>query len=271
MAYMRRYRGDFDRARREHPDWPSVVSEGDSWFSYDLRGNIMDRLDDPLDTAPNNQQKWALLRLEQSGDEIAEILSSSQRAFLRKNVLDAFDGIDALLFSAGGNDVLGPDLLFLLRDYVDDDRPVEERLHRDRFDRRLQQIANSYLDLIELCAETQPKMEIYAHGYDYPVLLGEPARFVKFRFAGPWILPHFETRGYGGQRSLQLEILRYLVDRFNELLEELAQNWPRFHHVDIRGLVGSDWVDEIHPSRKGAKRVAEEFRKILKTRFPALL
>ncbi|MDQ1349653.1 MAG: hypothetical protein QG573_3034, partial [Acidobacteriota bacterium] len=33
MAYRRSWQRDFDRSIREHPDWPVVVSQGDSWFS----------------------------------------------------------------------------------------------------------------------------------------------------------------------------------------------------------------------------------------------
>lgn len=271
MAYNRLYRGDFQRARQQHPDWPSVVSEGDSWFSYELRGNVIDRLDDPLDSAPNNQQRWALLRLEQSGDEIVEILSGGQRAYLRQEVFETFEGIDALLFSAGGNDIIGPDLLPLLREFEPGDLPVEDRVHRDRLDRRLGQIESLLLELIDLGAETQPDMEIYMHGYDVPERLGEPARLVKFRVAGPWILPHFVTRGYRDHPELIREILSYLIDRFNEMLADLARRHERFHHVDVRGVVGNDWADEIHPNRRAAMRVAECFHAPLHARFPGLL
>jgi hypothetical protein len=34
MAYKRQLIGDFEKARREHPSWPVVISEGDSWFSF---------------------------------------------------------------------------------------------------------------------------------------------------------------------------------------------------------------------------------------------
>lgn len=271
MPYNRLYRGDFQRARQQHPDWPSVVSEGDSWFSYELRGNVIDRLDDPLDTAPNNQQRWALLRLEQSGDEIGEILSGGQRAYLRKEVFETFEGIDALLFSAGGNDIIGPDLLPLLREFEPGDRPVQDRVHGDRLDRRLEQVESLLLELIDLGAQTQPGMEIYMHGYDVPERLGDSARLVKFRVAGPWILPHFVTRGYGAHRELMREILRYLIDRFNDLLAGIADRYEKFHHVDVRGVVRTDWADEIHPNRSGAMRVAELFRAPLHARFPGLL
>jgi len=44
-----------------------------------------------------------------------------------------------------------------------------------------------------------------------------------------------------------------------------------FHHVDVRGVVGDHWADEIHPNRTAAKRIAERFHTPLKAKFPGLL
>ena len=64
MAYRRHYIGGFERSRREHPDWPVVISEGDSWYSY---SDIIGRLDDPRGTGkPQNQRPWCLFRLEKA-------------------------------------------------------------------------------------------------------------------------------------------------------------------------------------------------------------
>ena len=48
MAYRRSWQRDFDRSIREHPDWPVVVSQGDSWFSYPHEKNVIDFLDEPV-------------------------------------------------------------------------------------------------------------------------------------------------------------------------------------------------------------------------------
>jgi hypothetical protein len=68
MPYRRPYIGDFERSMREHSDWPVVLSEGNSWFSY---SDVIGRLDDPQDRGnPRFQRRWSLLRLEKNGDEI---------------------------------------------------------------------------------------------------------------------------------------------------------------------------------------------------------
>ena len=48
MAYRRSWQRDFDRSIREHPDWPVVVSQGDSWFSNPHEKSVIDFLDEPV-------------------------------------------------------------------------------------------------------------------------------------------------------------------------------------------------------------------------------
>lgn len=186
-------------------------------------------------------------------------------------MLEPFEGIDALVFSSGGNDMIGPEIGQLLQDFHDGDVAIEDRFRQDKLGRTLDIIRGLLLELIELCGSIQPQLDIYAHGYDYPKLLGVPARLFKVKVAGPWILPSFEDRGYGGKPDLQAEMLRYLVDSFNDLLADLDENHQRFHHVDLRGVVGEEWADEIHPNRQGAMKVAAKLCRIFKARFPNLI
>ena len=83
MAYRRCWQRDFDRSIRENPNWPVVVSQGDSWFSYPHEKNVVDFLDEPLSgrDAPNkkgkdaSQRDWSLLRLERMQDEILGVMT----------------------------------------------------------------------------------------------------------------------------------------------------------------------------------------------------
>ena len=42
-TYNRRLERDFARSIRAHKDWPVVISEGDSWFSYPFERNVVER------------------------------------------------------------------------------------------------------------------------------------------------------------------------------------------------------------------------------------
>jgi hypothetical protein len=103
--------------------------------------------------------------MEQRGDTLAEILSAGQRAYLRNRVLEPFEGIDVLLLSAGGNDIIGPEIGEFIKEFQDGDVPIEERFHRDKLEQTLQVLRLLFVKLIDLCASTQPELDIYAHGY----------------------------------------------------------------------------------------------------------
>ena len=87
MAYRRSWQRDFDRSIREHPDWPVVVSQGDSWFSYPHEKNVIDHLDEPRSGRdapdrkgkPASQRDWSLLRLESTRDEILALYEDTRK------------------------------------------------------------------------------------------------------------------------------------------------------------------------------------------------
>jgi lysophospholipase L1-like esterase len=261
MAYRRQYLGDFERAQREHPSWPVVVSEGDSWFSF---SDVIGRLDDPTGTAdPKKQRPWALLRLEKNGDEILAILSGGQRSLLRK--IFARWRTDALLFSGGGNDIIGPDLLPLLREWRSG-ATAQDLIHRSRFDRRLRQIADCYRELMDLIADSGQSTKVFANSYDYVIPSNRPVKLLGLvKIAGPWMIQHFATRKI--PKSLQPQILRILIDDFCAAVDQVAAepgNAGRLLRVDTRVVVVDQWRDEIHPNRKGAIRVAKAFETVLR-------
>ncbi len=269
MAYRRSWQRDFDRSIREHPDWPVVLSQGDSWFSYPHEKNVIDFLDEPVPgrggrgekgEAPS-QRDWSLLRLESTRDEILAVMTGGERAFLNE-LLHRYE-VDALLFSAGGNDLLGPDLGALLQPcragMAAADALVEKRLTR-----RLQQIEDCYRELIDMVLDDGADLRVLVNSYDLPVPSCEEARLLGGRSPGPWLRPAFAAKGYPAGSPLEREIPRLLLDRFCALLDRLANEVPtRFHRVETRGAVATEWADEIHPNARGAKAVAERFEKVL--------
>ena len=242
-----------------------VISEGDSWFSYPFERNVVDWLDDPRDTAdPARQTKWSLLRLEGTGDEILAMLSGGQRADLRE-YLEKYD-VQALLFSGGGNDLVGPDLLPLLAPFVDG-MTAAECLRPERLERRLRQVRDCFLELVDLAADAGKGTVIYAHGYDYPRPSPVGVKLLGVFPLGPWLLPYLRQRGIVDP-AVQEGVVRILIDRFNDLLSGLAG--PTFRPLDVRGRVGDDWVNEIHANRAGTRRVAAVFAGALREQFPGL-
>lgn len=269
MAYRRSWQRDFDRSIREHPDWPVVVSQGDSWFSYPHEKNVIDYLDEPVPgrgeahdkgKAPS-QRDWSLLRLERTQDEILTVMAGGERSFLNE-LLHRYE-VDALLFSAGGNDLLGPDLGALLLPHragmSSADALVEKRVAR-----RLGQIEDCYRELIDMVLDDGADLKVLVNSYDLPVPSCEEARLLGGRSPGPWLRPAFAAKGYPAGSPFEREIPRLLLERFCGLLDRLASEIPtRFHRVETRGAVGSEWADEIHPNARGAKAVAERYERQL--------
>ncbi len=260
MPYRRPYIGDFERSMKDHPNWPVVVSEGDSWFSY---SDVVGKLDDPQDRGdPRFQRRWCLLRLEKNGDEILTILSGSQRSKLR-----SFFGrwkLDALLFSGGGNDIIGPDMLPLLNPYQAG-MQAQDVVALPRFERRLRQIQDCYRELADLLADAGQAAKVLVNSYDYATPSNRPVRLLgAVKVAGPWMLPSFEERGV--PEALRSDVVRVLIDGFCAAVDKVAAEpagLGRLLRVETRGVVRRDFKDEIHPNREGARRVAVAYESTL--------
>lgn len=261
MPYRRGYLGDFAKAQKEHPTWPVVMSEGDSWFSY---ADVVGKLDDPKGTAkPSDQRPWALLRLEKAGDEVLQILSGPQRAKLR----DYFGRwpLAALLFSGGGNDIIGADFHPLLRDFTPGAQ-APDLVAFSRFERRLRQIQDCYRELLDLLVDAGQPAKAFVNSYDYVVPSKKGGAYLgPIKVSGPWLEPALTSRGI--PQALWGDVVKLLIDAFASAIDQVAaepRGAGRLIRVETRNVVAGDWQDEIHPNRKGAIRVAKAFESALR-------
>ncbi|HKI85741.1 MAG TPA: hypothetical protein VKA53_03250, partial [Thermoanaerobaculia bacterium] len=248
QPYRRQLIGEFERSQREHPQWPRVISEGDSWFSY---ADVIGQLDDPQDMGnPQFQRDWSLLRLEHAGDEVMTILSGAQRSQLR-GYFKRWE-LDALLFSGGGNDIIGPDLWPLLRPYQSG-MAAQDLVAFSRFERRLRQIQDCYRELLDMLSDAGQGAKVLVNSYDYAEPSDRPVKlFGIIKVTGPWMLPYFRERGIPEQ--LRADVIHLLIDGFCAALDQVAaepRGVGRLFRVETRGVVGTDFKDEIHPNRSG--------------------
>jgi hypothetical protein len=248
----------FAQSIHEHPDWPVIISEGDSWFSFPIHANTIDDLDEMA------KHKISLLRLEESGDKALRIIGGSQKAKLA-GFLHRYK-VNALLFSGGGNDVVGEDLLPLLNQK----KPgmtwqdcINETTTQGRFDR----LRSAYIDLAHLRDENRPDCQIYIHGYDWAIPSGKGAVMWGIK-VGPWMKQYLVQKDItevADQRAIIHELLR----RFNDMLDGIAATNPKIVRVQTAGtLAENEWNDELHPSRVGFKKIAGKFREKLHEQFP---
>jgi hypothetical protein len=254
---------EFELMLALRPDRPSLVAEGDSWFAYpspnlagiDNRSNVINWL--------TRSARLNLLQLASNGDEAVQMLTGPGKHRLLR-VLQRFP-VDFLLFSGGGNDIVGRhDFDFLLRDGSDiHSNDCRDYLHTGRVERRLALIEMSYADLVDYCGEysRNDRIRIITHCYDYAI--PGPGGAV---FAGGLLRPD-GGRSWMHPALLQKNIptchhaaiARHLIDALAERLLRLQQRHPeRLFVVDTRGQVRpAEWVNEIHPDRQGFGRISQ--------------
>lgn len=255
LAQQRLLEKYFADSIKHHSDWPVILTEGDSWFSYPGHWNTIDHFDDLLN------YEISLLRLEQSGDTLMRMTSGRERGLLRK-LLDLYP-IDFLLFSGGGNDVVGHELI----DFFDDVPPGKkwrDYLREDAVDNQFAQIEAAYHSIAYLRDQYRPGCTIITHGYGYAQPSGLPTKFWLWPIpvnvvVGPWIKNNLSARGIT-KATAQDEVVHYLIDRFNDLLQDVASHHDDFIALDLRGdLTKKDWSDELHPTRAAFRRIAQRF------------
>lgn len=247
----------FEPSIKQHPQWPVIISEGDSWFSFPVHANLIDNLDEMA------ARKISLLRLEKSGDKALRIIGGEQKVKLAK-YLKRYP-VNALLFSGGGNDIVGIDLLPLLNQWKPG-MTWRECINDMTAEARFERLRSAYLDLVHLRDENQPDCRIYLHGYDWAIPSGVSTKMWGLKF-GPWMKLHLEAKGINDSTD-QREIIRWLLRRFNDMLAQIAQQ-PKVVLVETLGtLAENEWNDEIHPTREGFKKIATKFREKLAKQFP---
>jgi hypothetical protein len=249
----------------ENPEFLGFVSEGDSWFAFPsyLRRSIIS------DLARANDAKAYWLRRESSGDEVRNIMSGRQYASMRDLMKDEDIHIDAILFSGGGNDIVGPDMLPLLNDYQLG-MTAQACINRDNFDERVGEIRDAYLKLIALRDKYRPEICIFTHAYDFAIPSGKPVHFL-FWDIGPW-MKNMETQKGITDPVLQQEIITYMLTTFGQMQENLESEHERIVYIRTQGTLDrdADWGDELHPTGPGFMKIAAKFQAALRSAFPQL-
>ena len=223
-----------------------ILAEGDSWFLYPiLLRDIVDNLSD----------QFAIYSVAAAGDTLDNMVRGTAHI---EELIEA-NGIDAMLFSAGGNDIAGDQLRSYLRE-VPGAVQAPEAYITETFDQFLASSKTRIAGVVTRLTKRFPKLQIFGHGYDWPFPQGQ----------GIWLEPAFISRKIPNE--LRGPILKIMIDRYYRMLEDIAaQSSGQYHLVDCRGAVGSSeqWFDELHPFNPGFARAANIFRKEINRVFGA--
>jgi hypothetical protein len=253
----------FAASIKQFPQRLIILTEGDSWFSYPLNSNIADYVEMMSD--------FSFLRLEHNGDEAREILGAGSEQLKKLKYYFKNYPVDALLLSAGGNDLVSGALPKVLNKKANGN-PWQSAVKLATLTTVLDDIVAAYSRLLDARDALRPQCVVVAHSYCYFQPTGRKATgpFGLLK-AGPWMRPVLLAKGIDPDTEGR-EVARYLVDELHARLKAVAAARPRFQLVDMRAALPVDnvhWADEIHPSGTGFRRLAEDYwRPVLKAQFP---
>jgi hypothetical protein len=253
-----------EKIRAEHG--VTVLAEGDSWFAWPRKylllgkdANVIDHLRERSDLVVTN--------ISSNGDEAVQMMSgASKQGFLERVASGRYQMV---LFSGGGNDIVGEnDFQFFLRPKTGD-RTWEQCIRKERFERRLQSIRNAYIDLIELVemASTMAGIAkpppIITHTYDLALPRPDGAVFMggllQVDGGRSWMHPYLKAADVVDPDD-QKAVVHWMLSGFAQMLIELGQQMaPRLIVVNTQGTLQPDeWLNEIHPTPQGFGKIAQK-------------
>jgi len=252
---------EFRRLIKRYPDRPVVIAEGDSWFAWPKEWLIAGKASNVI-AHLTLMHRFNLLQLASNGDEVVDMLSGESKFRLVK-LIEKYH-VDYLLFSGGGNDIVGAyDFDFFLRANPHADS-FDDYINLPRLHRRISQIQNAYRDLLDLCDQysLNKDIKIVTHAYDYAVPDPKGAIFADGHFkidhGKSWMYPYLKTKKVPAK--WHRDIVRYFIDALGAFQKLLQQERPdRIIFADTRGTLKpgkKDWLNEIHPTPRGFKKVA---------------
>ncbi|MEE9170267.1 MAG: trypsin-like peptidase domain-containing protein [bacterium] len=243
-----------------------LVAEGDSWFDYSFAGlDIIDCL--------RMFYNYRIHNVAEAGDILDNMAWGTEydRNWRRKRpplekTLAAVRKYRprVVLLSGGGNDIAGIELLSFLNHK---ESGLDSPLRQPYTDFLLKTyFRKAYDKIIQSIWEIDDSIQIVTHGYGYGIPDGRAViRIIGLSFIGPWLRPALTAKGYF-QKKEREEIVHGLIDKFNEMLEDLAHNEKRIHYIDLRRVIKrSDWENELHLRNSGYKRVAGKFDGVIRS------
>ena len=265
MAYYVNPRKYFNELAM-HGARPKLLCEGDSWFSIPDLCHIPAQLDKMLDAS--------ILCVAAPGDTLLEIAEGAQLSTLKWLIHDVIDGQrwDAILLSAGGNDIIGDGMQYFLQNTDPSSDHIEDYINQDALSERMALMRRRLSAIIALRdgSIANPSTPILIHTYSYLTPRNVAHKVLAWGISGPWIYPYMINKGIV-DCALQKDIVVYLLDRFHGLLTEMAeQPNANLHVVDARlalprldcakrGQQSKSWYDEIHPTSKGFALLARDY------------
>jgi lysophospholipase L1-like esterase len=244
-------------------DKPLVIGLGDSWFHY-FAIDVFDVL--------NEDHGVEALSLAREGTQLRQMVEDpAQLLGLSSLLAQAWSRgrtPRAILLSAGGNDVVTPQLKDLLLDAAPGGPVLDDPMVAEWVDLNLREALIGVLDAITRLCRRQfgSPVPILLHSYAYP----NPDGRGLIETWKVWLKPDFIDRRYAYPLPQQpppecTQAMATLIDRFFAVQQSVA-GLPEFAQhvrvVDLRKALDtfdrlSAWGNELHPTPDGFREVAK--------------
>jgi len=246
----------------------ALMANGDSWFDYPLNGNLFpsENTDIVAHLQTMGDLHPVILNLAHHGDATTDEMGVSKQQSMIKALMEPNNWLspakkpDAILFSGGGNDIVGEQFCI----FLDYNVLGATGLNASRFAGKLRAVEASYRDLFVFRDRYAPGVPILGHSYDFAIPNGRHPPC-----AGPWLKPSLDFTGWTNA-SVGASIVRRALEAFRDLLVALAADPANgFTLVETQGtLEPADWANELHPYPPGFGKVATRYLEALRAMFP---
>lgn len=239
-----------------------IFAEGDSWFYYPVPrfgGGVVPRLERRLGVP--------ILSIAKAGDEVRNMLGVKERQILTQHLRDgspAGGPWDVLMFSGGGNDIVGNPMALWIQDFDTTVSPAN-LINQERFRAALALVRAGYEDLITIRDTLSPHTHLVLHSYDFAIPDGRGVCLW-----GPWLKPSFDLRRFPAMPPA-FEVVKAMLVQFSEMLKSLAAKHDAVTLVNTQGTLPAtpdSWHNELHPSKNGFNKIAEIFHINIRALFP---
>ncbi|MER9255372.1 SGNH/GDSL hydrolase family protein [Mesorhizobium sp. M0598] len=240
-----------------HLEPKHLLAIGDSWFDYPIEGNnpFSGPSDIKVQLKAICNPSPVIYSTAHRGDASTEEMSLPKQERILELLMDKAKWPkgkpDAIIVSAGGNDVAGNNFCIFL-DYNDG---KASGLNAERYAGVLAIVQSSYLSLFALRDRHAKNVPVYAHCYDFPTPDGVPAPCGN----GPWLKPSLDFCNWPVIRGKV--IVHDALVQFKTMLDGLAADAKNnFHVVPTQGTLNdSHWANELHPDPAGFRKIAQKF------------
>jgi lysophospholipase L1-like esterase len=252
----------------------NLLAQGDSWFDYspgtdlihclhEKHGHKIDNIavagstlnDEAYGPVPRELFGIPNVGPTQTNDpsRIAELVHRIQQ-----------NKPDALLLSAGGNDVAGQEFFTFINNAQSGLESVNEAVLTGAVNTTFKAAYKFIItNALQAAAEVNINMPIFLHGYDYPWPDGRGLlNFIGWKI-GPWFDDTFNHKNYPNRNSddltIRFNILKKFINEINIMQQSLMQEYPnQVYHVDLRNTLSTvnDWSNELHPGNDGFAQLA---------------